>query len=121
MRLYLPRNWPPEIVVKIRYFTSNVSNPACLKIEELIRRTIEKRFAQEAIRGALIFELIDMDFPENKRYLTQFQVDAKTVVIAEYIKGVQGKWVNLQDAGLAFNNPEDIEKLIAEAVTSFLE
>lgn len=115
-----PSESTPERVVKIKYFTSSGRNQSCLKIEALIHRTIEKRFAEEAVRGAVIFELIDIDFPENKRYLNNFQVEHKTVVVAKYIKGVLGDWVNLHDVGLMLTNPEDFEQYIAEAVNALL-
>lgn len=110
----------PVHLVKVIYFTTDVRCVSCLKIEELTRRTVETQFASQLQDGSLIFQLINVDRPNNAHFIEEYQLVSKTVVVAEFEKGVQEEWVNLQDVWLKFNDEEEFESYVSEAISALL-
>jgi hypothetical protein len=110
----------PDHFVKVTYFTTNVRCPSCLKIEELTRKTVESRFSKEVAEGSVVFQLINTDLPGNEHFIKDYALVSKTVVVAEFEKGIQKEWVNLQDVWLKFTDPQAFEEYVASTVITLL-
>ena len=55
----------------------------CNKIEEIARSAVEERFAEELNAGRLRVESINVDDPANEHFIRDFQLTARTIVIAK--------------------------------------
>ncbi len=108
----------PADGIVVTYFTTNVRCPSCHKIENLTRETIESKFAEALANGTLIFRVINVDRPENKHFIDEYQLVSKTVIVSERHAGKETGWKNLQEVWTKLIDPEDFANYIAAGVRS---
>ena len=70
----------PGLVVY--YFDMGKDCSTCLNLEAYTRETLEKYFAAELSSGAIRWEVVDVDLPENEHYVAEFGLYTKSVVLA---------------------------------------
>jgi hypothetical protein len=93
--------------IKAYYFYGDFRCTSCKKIEKYSREAIEKYFDKQLKNGSLTFQAINMDKPENKHFIQDYQLVSKSLVIVKYKKGKQVKWKNLEKVWQHLNN-EDV-------------
>lgn len=81
--------------LKVFYFHGNVRCPSCKKIEAYTRETIASRFKSEMDSGLIEFSEVNVDKPENEKYIEQYQLTTKQVIVSEYESGKEKRWKNL--------------------------
>ena len=109
-----------KTAVTVTYFSSNVRCVSCRKIEALTRNTIETQFAEQMNSRQLVFETINIDLPENKHYVEEYELSFKTVLIA-YVDGTGEKqWRKMDKVWELLSNEDQFEAYIAEGITSAL-
>ncbi|MBN2107082.1 MAG: hypothetical protein JW832_06610 [Deltaproteobacteria bacterium] len=85
------------------YFHGNFRCATCKKIEQYSREAIELNFAQQLKSGALVFQPINVDEPENLHFVQDYQLVTRSLVLVKYENGKQTAWKNLpavwQNAG----------------------
>jgi hypothetical protein len=77
------------------YFHGNFRCPTCKKMEQYSRESIELNFAQQLKSGALVFQPINIDEPENQHFVQDYQLVTKSLVLVKYENGKQKAWKNL--------------------------
>ena len=77
------------------YFHTTKRCPTCRKIEEYTTESIETGFAAQLKSGKLEFHVVNVDEPENRHYIDDYQLTTKSVVLADYRDGRQTRWKNL--------------------------
>jgi hypothetical protein len=77
------------------YFHGNFRCPTCRKIEQYSREAIEKNFPQQLKSGAVFFQTINTDEPDNTHYIQDYQLVTKSLVLVKYKNGKQVSWKNL--------------------------
>jgi len=78
----------------VYYFHGNRRCPTCIGIQETISSTIDERFAQETDSGTLVFKEINIDKPENKHFVKEFNLSFSTMVVAANKGKKTVKWEN---------------------------
>ncbi len=81
--------------IKVFYFHGNVRCPSCKKIEAYTRETVNSRYKNEMEKGLIEFHEINIDKPENAKYIDKYQLMTKQVILAEYKNGKETKWKDL--------------------------
>lgn len=85
------------------YFHGNFRCATCKKIEQYSREAIELNFAQQLKSGALVFQAVNVDEPENQHFVQDYQLVTRSLVLVKYENGKQTAWKNLpavwQNAG----------------------
>ena len=66
----------------VYYFHGAQRCMTCNKIEELARSAVEEGFAEELDAGRLRFESVNVDDAANEHFIRDFQLTARTVVVA---------------------------------------
>ena len=77
------------------YFHGNFRCATCKKIEQYSREAIELNFAQQLKSGALVFQPINIDEPENQHFVQDYQLVTRSLVLVKYENGKQTAWKNL--------------------------
>jgi len=77
------------------YFHGNFRCPTCRKMEQYSRESIELNFAQQLKSGALVFQTVNVDEPENVHFVQDYQLVTKSLVLVKYENGKQKAWKNL--------------------------
>ena len=67
----------------VYYFHGTQRCMTCNKIEELARSAVEEGFAEELDAGRLRFESVNVDDAANEHFILDFQLTARTVVVAK--------------------------------------
>lgn len=67
----------------VYYFHGTQRCMTCNKIEELARSAVEEGFAEELDAGRLRFESVNVDDAANEHFIRDFQLTARTVVVAK--------------------------------------
>jgi hypothetical protein len=77
------------------YFHGNFRCPTCRKMEQYSRESIELNFAQQLKSGALVFQPINIDEPENQHFVQDYQLVTRSLVLVKYENSKQTAWKNL--------------------------
>ena len=108
----------PSVVVT--YFTTDVRCVSCKTIERLTRETLKRDFAKAMESGQLRFQTINIDRPENKHYIQEYDLSFKTVVVNRPSQSTDGDWEKLDDVWRLLNEPNDFAAYVNAAVAQKL-
>lgn len=86
---------PLKIVVY--YFHGTHRCSTCLRMEEYSREAIGIYFSEELKEGKLEFKLVNIDEPENRHFIKDFQLYTRSLVLALYNGNALQKYKNLSD------------------------
>ncbi len=77
------------------YFHGNVRCATCKKIEAYADEAVHAGFVESLEDGDLEWRVVNIDEPENRHFVQDFQLVTRSVVLAEYRDGVVVRWENL--------------------------
>lgn len=77
------------------YFHGNFRCPTCKKIEQYSREAIEQNFSTQLKSGAVVFQTVNVDEPDNQHFVQDYQLVTKSLVLVKYENGKQTAWKNL--------------------------
>jgi len=103
------------------YFTGKVRCSSCRKIEAVSRETIEKSFPKELADHRLRFLVVNVDRPENRHFVEEFQMESSSLVLVEIHNGKPLEWKKLPDVWTLVEDDSKLEKYVREEVASRLE
>jgi len=106
--------------IVVTYFFTNARCRSCLKIEELTRKALEKRFAAGLADGSIVFRAINIDEAANKHYIDGYELAFKTVVISDMRGDTEARWVRMDKVWELLRNPGAFESYIVEGVNAYL-
>jgi hypothetical protein len=69
------------------YFHTTQRCPTCRKIEAYSRETIASRFAAELANGQLEWRTVNVQLPENRHFIQDYQLFTKSLVLVEFKDG----------------------------------
>ncbi|MCX5884484.1 MAG: nitrophenyl compound nitroreductase subunit ArsF family protein [Proteobacteria bacterium] len=77
------------------YFHGNYRCSSCRTIEQYSREAIEENFLYQLEKKKLFFKVINIDLPENKHFIQDYQLYTRSLIVAGYKDGKQVVWKNL--------------------------
>ncbi|NVM23101.1 MAG: hypothetical protein HWN68_15120 [Desulfobacterales bacterium] len=92
----IPESNAPERKIIVYYFHGAYRCPSCLQIEAWSFDAIQKSFAQALEQGAIIWEAIDVDKPENSHLPKEYQVSTRALIIVDTTGAKQKRYKNLE-------------------------
>jgi len=90
-----PAMTPPVDGVVAFYFHGNVRCATCKKIEAYADEAVHSGFAESLEDGNLAWQVVNIDEPENRHFVQDFQLVTRSVVLVEYRDGQVVRWENL--------------------------
>jgi len=103
------------------YFHGNRRCGSCRKIEAYSREAIDSGFAEELKAGKLEWLVINIDKPENKHFVKDYQLYTRSLVISYTENGKQTRWKNLEKVWQLLRNKAAFMKYVQEEVHAYLE
>jgi hypothetical protein len=79
------------------YFHGTFRCTTCRTIEEYSHDAIQTYFAKELGNGSLEFRPVNVEEPENKHFIQDYQLVSKSLVLSLVSDGKEKKWKNLAD------------------------
>lgn len=105
--------------ILVTYFTSNVRCDSCLKIEELTKRTVEERNSRKG-PGQVSFQALNIDLPENQRFVESYALSFKTVVISDLRDGKEVSWQKMDDVWGFLDEPDAFASYLSKQIDTYL-
>jgi len=106
--------------LKVFYFHGRVRCPSCLKIENYTKETVTSKFKPEMDSGLIEFSEINVDKPENEKYIEQYQLTTKQVIVSEYENGIEKRWKDLDRVWELISAEEDFKSYVEMEVNGWL-
>ena len=103
------------------YFHGNFRCAKCKKIEQYSREAIEKYYAEQLKTKALIFNVINIDLPDNKHFVEDYQLYTRSLIIAEFRDGKQVNWKNLTKVWNYLNDRDKFYEYVKSEIQKYLE
>ena len=82
--------------VVVYYFHGNRRCNTCRTIEAYTEEAIQSAFPEELGSGRVEWRAVNIDQPENKHFIDDFQLSTRTVVFVDMQNGAQEKWIKLE-------------------------
>ena len=103
------------------YFHGNFRCSNCKKIEQYSREAIEKYFKEQLKTKRLVFDIINIDLPENKHFTEDYQLYTRSLIIAEFKDGKQVRWKNLTKVWNYLNDRDKFYEYVQSEIQKYLE
>ena len=102
------------------YFHGNVRCATCRTIEAYAHDAIHTGFAGELDDGALSWRVVNVDEPENKHFVQDFQLVTRSVVLAEVRNGTVVRFKNLDKVWQLVRSEADFVAYVQGETREFL-
>ena len=103
------------------YFHGNFRCVSCVKIETLSRKAVTEGFAEEIETGRLEFREVNVDQPQNRHFIEEYQLSSKSLVIVEVRDGRQVRWRNLEKVWTLLDSEQEFVSYVRDGVSGFLK
>jgi hypothetical protein len=91
-----------------------------LKIESFSREAVETGFSKELKNGKVVWHLVNLDEPTNKRYIDDYQLYSKSVIVSEVKGGKEVRWKNLAKVWQLTNDKKAFMRYVQDEVRAYL-
>jgi len=119
---------PPEPEVKTQnarviayYFHGTFRCTTCRTIEQYSHDAIQTYFAKELENGKLEFRPVNIEEPENKHFIQDYQLVTKSLVLSLVSDGKEKKWKNLADVWRLVRDKDGFFRYVNYEVEIFLK
>jgi len=102
------------------YFHATQRCPTCRQIETYARETITGKFARELASGALEWRPVNVQLPENRHFIQDFQLFTKSLVLVRFKDGRETGHVVLEKTWELVGDRAAFEKYVVDEVRAAL-
>lgn len=102
------------------YFHGNVRCATCRKIEAYADEAIHSGFSEALDDGTLTWSVVNVDEPEDKHFVEDFQLVTRSVVLAEYRDGKVVRFKNLDQVWQLVRDKDDFVAYVQGEANEFL-
>lgn len=102
------------------YFHVNVRCTTCRMIETLSRQVIQQRFKDDMAAGRLEWRLVNIQNPENRHFVQDYQLFTKSLVLVRIKDGRQQEYKVLNDTWELVGTPELMQQYVEKETRNFL-
>jgi hypothetical protein len=103
------------------YLHGDTRCPSCIKIESYADAAVHEQFAGELADGTLEWQVVNYDEPENRHYWDDFQLEVKTVVVADLVDGKQVRYKRLDHVWDLLDDQQAFAAYVAQEIRQYLE
>ncbi len=111
---------PPAHQVVAYYFHGQYRCPNCLKIEAYTREAIQTGFSPELKNGSLEWRVVNVDEPENRHFIQDYQLYTKSVILSDLHHGRQARWKNLDQVWTFLPDQAAFMKYVRDEVRAYV-
>ena len=110
-----------ETQVLVTYYYTSYRCPTCKKLETYSQQAIEEGFPAELEEKRIVFRTLNLDEPENSRYVEDYKLVTKSLIVSLYRNGKEIKWKNLPDIWKLVGDQEKFGEYVRSETRSYLE
>lgn len=110
-----------ETKVIAYYFHVTARCTTCRTIESYSREVIEEKFGGDIAKGRLQFKLVNVQSPENRHFIKDYQLFTKSLVLVRFDKGRQAEYKVLNDTWELVGNKQAMQGYVEREVRDYLK
>ena len=114
------QNDAPGTQVVAYYFHGQFRCATCRRLEALSKEAISSGFAKELASGRLAFRVVNVETPNTKHFIKDFQLVTKSLVLVRYKDGKVVRWKNLPKIWQLVRDREAFIRYVQEETRAFL-
>lgn len=114
------RQSPSSQRVRVYYFYTTVRCPTCRTIEAYTAETLRQSFAEALAEGTVEWHPVNVQLPQNRHFIQDYQLFTKSVVISRLKDGRQVEWKNLERVWELVGNRAEFQTYIRGEVGAYL-
>jgi len=103
------------------YFHGTFRCTTCQTIEKYSKEAIEHYFADELKNGKLEFRPLNVEEPENRHFIQDYQLFSKSLVLSLVQQDKEIRWKNLTDVWKHVRDKEKFFQYVKDEVEKMLE
>lgn len=112
---------PAKSKVIAYYFHGTFRCSTCRTIEKYSHDAIQQYFLKELGNGKLEFKPLNVEDPENRHYIQDYQLFSKSLVLSLVTDGKEIKWKNLTDVWTYVRDKEKYYQYVKDEIDNFLK
>ncbi len=93
---------------------------SCLRIEDWSQDAIRENFSSELGEGKLIWKSVNVEKPENRHFVSDYQLYTKALVLVEMRGKNQIRWKNLEKVWRHLRNQQGFYEYVTQEVGEFM-
>jgi hypothetical protein len=114
-----PQQRGPNKVIAY-YFHVSARCVTCRNIENYSKEVIHQRFAEELGAGTLEWRLVNVQLPENRHYIQDYELFTKSLVVVLMKDGREREHKVLNDTWELVGNKAEMQKYVEREVRGYL-
>ena len=111
---------PENSYVVAYYFHGNFRCYSCRRIEQYSKEAVGYFFKEELKSGKLIFKAINTEEPGNRRFIGDYQLYTKSLVISLIEDGKEVKYKNLTKVWEYLGNKQKFYDYVKDEINNYL-
>jgi len=104
----------------VYYFHTTFRCVSCKNIEKYTKEAINRYFADEIKSGKIDFKILNVEEPQNKHFMKDYQLYTKSVVLSKLTAGKEERYKNLDKVWQLLRNKEKFYSYIKDETEKFL-
>jgi hypothetical protein len=103
------------------YFHVTVRCTTCRMIESYSREVVEQKFGADIAKGRLQYKLVNLQLPENRHFVKDYQLFTKSLVVVRFDKGKQTEYKVLNDTWELVGDKSAMQAYVEREVRDYLK
>ena len=103
------------------YFHVTVRCTTCRMIESYSREVVEQKFGADIAKGRLQYKLVNLQLPENRHFVKDYQLFTKSLVLVRFDKGKQTEYKVLNDTWELVGDKSAMQAYVEREVRDYLK
>ena len=105
----------------VTYFHTTFRCPTCHKIEELSAKAVKTHFEDELKSGKVVWQVINVDEPGNKHFVTDYSLYSKHLIVSEMKDSKEVRWKDLKDVWTYVKNDQKFDNYVKTEIADWLK
>ncbi|MFH0939040.1 MAG: nitrophenyl compound nitroreductase subunit ArsF family protein [Planctomycetota bacterium] len=115
-------NKAASVKIIVYYFHGNMRCATCRAIEAYANEAIRTGFADALKDGRLEWRVVNIEEPDNERFVEDFQLTTRSVVLERLVNGKRADWKNLERVWeLIRGDKDDFLKYVQDETKVYLK
>jgi hypothetical protein len=110
----------PALKVVAYYFHVSARCVTCRTIESYSKEAVERGYAKEIEEGRVEWRPVNVQLPQNRHYIRDYQLYTRSLVLVKYREGKQVEWRNLDRVWQLVRRKGDFLKYVQSNLAAYL-
>ena len=112
---------PDADVEVVYYFMTTQRCQNCMKIESYTKEAVQEQFSEKLNNETMILKMVNVDEPQNRHFIQDYQLYTKSVVLVRYRDGKQVEWKNLDRIWNLLGDETAFKEYVVREVKAFVK